>query len=184
MCFSLAIRALVPAVPRESQHPVHAPFTPVAVCPVTRHPTDLSQKRLTPLVLTTSESFRRVIDGFAFARLPDAHLLGVMPRTFVPTLTTTASMGRFLSRPAPRGLSAYFSPFPRPDPHGLRSRRAQMPSRMARQRHRRLVLDGFEHDGTLERVGMTTSEGSCGLVHEGSCHILVCGGPKTQTMMQ
>src|SRR6516164_8730856 len=90
LCFSLAIRALVPAVPRESQHPVHAPFTPVAVCPVTRHPTDLSQKRLTPLVLTTSMSFRRVIEGFAFARLPDAHLLGVMPRTFVPTLTTTA----------------------------------------------------------------------------------------------
>jgi hypothetical protein len=50
----------------------------------------LSQKRLTPLVLTTSMSFRRVIEGFAFARLSDAHLLGVMPRTFVPTLTTTA----------------------------------------------------------------------------------------------
>src|SRR5262249_40501155 len=32
--------------------------------------------------------------------------------------------------------------------------------------------------------GMTTLEGSCGLVHEASCHILVCGGPKTQTMMQ
>src|SRR5215813_1591594 len=27
-------------------------------------------------------------------------------------------------------------------------------------------------------------EGSCGQVHEASCHILVCGGPKTQTMMQ
>src|SRR5215813_10940586 len=26
--------------------------------------------------------------------------------------------------------------------------------------HRRLVLEGFEHDGTLERVGMTTFEGS------------------------
>ena len=70
--------------------PVHAPFTPVAICPVTRHPTDLSQKRLTPLVLTTSESFRRVIEGFTFVRLPDTHLLGVMPRTFAPTLTTTA----------------------------------------------------------------------------------------------
>jgi hypothetical protein len=52
------------------------------------------------------------------------------------------------------------------------------------QRHPQgFVLDGFEHDGTLERVGMTTSAGSCGLVHEASCHILVCGGPKTQTMM-
>jgi hypothetical protein len=28
--------------------------------------------------------------------------------------------------------------------------------------HRRLVLEGFEHDGTLERVGMTTFEGSPG----------------------
>src|SRR5262249_34163315 len=32
--------------------------------------------------------------------------------------------------------------------------------------------------------GDDKSEGSCGLVHEASCHILVCGGPKTQTMMQ
>lgn len=54
LVFSLAIRALVPAVPRESQHPTHAPSTPVAVCPVTRHLTDLSQKGYTPLVLTTS----------------------------------------------------------------------------------------------------------------------------------
>src|SRR3974377_504494 len=73
LCFSLAIRALVPAVPRESQHPVHAPFTPVAVCPVTRHPTDSSQKRLTPLVLTTSKSFRSATEGFAFARFADTH---------------------------------------------------------------------------------------------------------------
>ena len=31
---------------------------------------------------------------------------------------------------------------------------------------------------------MTKFEGSCGSVHEASCHILVCGGAKTQTMMQ
>ena len=56
---------------------------------------------------------------------------------------------------------------------------------MARSATRKgLVLDGSEHDGTLAVVGMTTSEGSCGWVHECSCHILVCGGPKTQTMMQ
>ena len=54
LCFSLAIRALVPAVPRKGLHPVHAPSTPVAVCPVIRHPTDLSQWDHTPLVLTTS----------------------------------------------------------------------------------------------------------------------------------
>src|SRR5215831_16661041 len=32
--------------------------------------------------------------------------------------------------------------------------------------HRRLVLEGFEHDGTLERVGMTTFEGSPRVVDE------------------
>jgi hypothetical protein len=31
---------------------------------------------------------------------------------------------------------------------------------------------------------MTKSEGSCGMMHERTRHILVCGGPKTQTMMQ
>jgi len=31
---------------------------------------------------------------------------------------------------------------------------------MARSATARLVLDGSEHDGTLERVGMTTFEGS------------------------
>ena len=51
--FSLAIRALVPAVPRKSLHPTHAPSTPVAVCPVIRHLTDFSQKGFTFLVLTT-----------------------------------------------------------------------------------------------------------------------------------
>jgi hypothetical protein len=57
---------------------------------------------------------------------------------------------------------------------------------MARQRHTRegLSLDGSEHDGTLERVGMTKSEGSPRVVHEHSCHILLFGGSETQTMMQ
>src|SRR5262245_32509572 len=50
--------------------------------------------------------------------------------------------------------------------------------------HRRLVLEGFEHDGTLERVGDDDVRGGAALVHEASCHMLVCGGPKTQTMMQ
>src|SRR6202049_3022686 len=53
LCFSLAIGALVPAVPRKSLHPTHAPSTPVAVCPVIRRLTDLSQKGFTLLVLTT-----------------------------------------------------------------------------------------------------------------------------------
>ena len=55
---------------------------------------------------------------------------------------------------------------------------------MARSATARLVLDGSEHDGTLAVVGMTKFEGSPRVVHEHSCHILVCGGVKTQTMMQ
>ena len=87
----------------------------------------------------------------------------------------------------PHGAYRYFStsvslfdldnPFPRPDPHGTSSRRAQKQSRMARSATRKgLVLDGFEHDGTLGVVGMTKFEGSPRVVHEHSCHILVFGG--------
>src|SRR5271165_5362002 len=49
-------QGLVPAVPRKSLCPTHAPSTPVAVRPVIRPPADLSQKRYTPLVLTTLAS--------------------------------------------------------------------------------------------------------------------------------
>jgi hypothetical protein len=51
---------------------------------------------------------------------------------------------------------------------------------MARSATRGLVLDGSEHDGILERVGMTMSEGSSHVVHEQSCHILLFGGPGTR----
>src|ERR1700745_3426541 len=51
----LASERLVPAVPRKSLHPLHAPSTPVAVCPVIRPLTDLSHKGFTLLVLTTFE---------------------------------------------------------------------------------------------------------------------------------
>ena len=40
LCVSLNIRALVPAVPCKSLHPIHALSTPIAACPVIRHPTD------------------------------------------------------------------------------------------------------------------------------------------------
>ena len=43
----LTSERLVPAVPHESQYPVHAPCAPIAVCPVIRHPTDLSQRSFT-----------------------------------------------------------------------------------------------------------------------------------------
>src|ERR1700675_4039412 len=51
--FSLGIKSLVPAVPRESLCPTHAPSTPVAARPVIRHLADLSQDDETVLVLTT-----------------------------------------------------------------------------------------------------------------------------------
>src|SRR5271166_551352 len=40
LCFSLGISGLVPAVPRKSLCPTHAPFTPVAARPVIRSPAD------------------------------------------------------------------------------------------------------------------------------------------------
>src|SRR5215212_11141034 len=53
LCFSLNIEALVPAVPRKSLCPTHAPSAPVAACPVIRNLADSSQWRFPPLVLTT-----------------------------------------------------------------------------------------------------------------------------------
>jgi hypothetical protein len=53
LCFSLGISKLVPAVPRKSLHPTHAPYTPATVRPIIRLPTDLSQRKYPPLVLVT-----------------------------------------------------------------------------------------------------------------------------------
>ena len=44
---------LAPAVPRNTLHPLHAPSAPIAVRPVIRHPSDLSQVNHTLLVSTT-----------------------------------------------------------------------------------------------------------------------------------
>jgi hypothetical protein len=49
----LASERLVPAVPHESPDQMHASYTPVAACPVTRSLTGLSQEIETPLVLPT-----------------------------------------------------------------------------------------------------------------------------------
>ena len=70
--------------------------------------------------------------------------------------------------------------------HTPSGRRAQERSRLAVHwaATDRLGLDGSEHDGILVVVGMTTSEGSSHVVREHSRHILLFGGPKTQTMMQ
>jgi hypothetical protein len=74
LSFSLLIRDLVPAVPRKSLYPTHAPSTPVAARPVTRHPADLSQDDETVLVLTTPKfittSFRKVHLHSSFGYTP------------------------------------------------------------------------------------------------------------------
>src|ERR1700674_3022356 len=46
----------VPAVPRKSLCPTHAPYTPVAVRTVIRLPADLSQEKKAPPVLTTLDT--------------------------------------------------------------------------------------------------------------------------------
>src|SRR5207237_3098893 len=51
--FSLSIKSLVPAVPRKSLCPTHAPSTPVAARPGIRHLAGLSQDDEALLVLTT-----------------------------------------------------------------------------------------------------------------------------------
>jgi hypothetical protein len=102
--------------------------------------------------------------------------------------------GDFCQGGATRVLSTFSSlsffvrpgkPFLRPDPH------VDGPARAGAVKAGRilaategLALDGAEHAGTLGRVGMTKSEGSPRVVHEGSCHILVFGGREAQTMMQ
>jgi hypothetical protein len=90
LCFSLAIMTLVPAVPRESLHPAHAPSTPTTARPVIRLPTDLSRKQLSSGFSGDNLKSRRVIEGFALAHLLDAYLPRIMSGTFDPTLITTA----------------------------------------------------------------------------------------------
>ena len=86
----LASERLVPAVPRKSLHPIHAPSTPVAARPVIRHLADSSQKDHTLLVLTTllflTTHLRRVHFRSSLGCLPAR----VCSRAFAPTLTTTA----------------------------------------------------------------------------------------------
>src|SRR6266446_4756143 len=86
----LTSERLVPAVPRDSLHPLHAPSTPVAVRSIIRHPADLSQVGFTLLVSTTLDflttRLRRVHFRSSLGRLPAR----VYSRAFPPTLTTTA----------------------------------------------------------------------------------------------
>jgi hypothetical protein len=87
----LTSERLVPAVPRNRLHPLHAALsTPVAVRSVIRHPADLSQVGYTLLVSTTLDflttRLRRVHFRSSLGRSPAR----VCSRAFPPTLTTTA----------------------------------------------------------------------------------------------
>ena len=102
-----ASERLVPAVPRDSLHPLHAPSTPIAVRSIIRHPADSSQVNHTLLVLTTLEilttRLRRVHFRSSLGCLParvfsrfssNAHHHGSLPQRLVGGL-----------RPAPESRS-------------------------------------------------------------------------------
>ena len=76
-------------------------------------------------------------------------------------------------------------PFLRPDPQSRRAgtRRSGQGWRVAPPR-KGLVLEGFEHDGTLVVVGMTKSEGSPHVVARTFVPHPCIRWVKTQTMMQ
>ena len=101
--FSLGIQALVPVVPHKSLDRVHAPYTPAAARPVTKHPAHLSQRVLPPLVLAAlyglSTRHRRVCLRSSPRTVP-ARRLHLW--TLTPTLTATAfdrsSLGWFEAR--------------------------------------------------------------------------------------
>src|ERR1700687_95804 len=86
----LASERLVPAVPRDSLHPLHAPSTAVAVRSVIRHPTDLSQVGYTLLVSTTLDFLTTRLRRVHFRSSLGRSLARVCSRAFPPTLTTTA----------------------------------------------------------------------------------------------
>src|SRR5262245_27574290 len=114
--------------------------------------------------------------------------------SLIPGPGTSACMGRILSRwcrkfPIHFSSLSFFvrpgSPFLRPDPHiriaGARKKRSRMGALAPTEGSSLRASSTTAH---LSVSAMTTSEGSCGLVHEASCHVLLCGGPKAQTMMQ
>ena len=86
---------LVPAVPRDSLHPLHAPSTPIAVRAVIRHPADSSQVNHTLLVSTTLEilttRLRRVHFRSSLGCSPARVVLALFLQRSPPWLFTTAA---------------------------------------------------------------------------------------------
>jgi len=103
LSFSLGIKGLVPAVPRKSLCPTHAPSTPVAAHPVIRRLAGLSQDDETVLVLTTlkfiTTRLRRVCFRSSFGHSPARFYPNFFIRRSPPQLFTAAA--RTGLRPAP-----------------------------------------------------------------------------------
>jgi hypothetical protein len=106
-----ASERLVPAVPRDSLHPLHALSTPVAVRSVIRHPADLSQENHTPLVSTTLEflttRLRRVHFRSSLGCSPARVVLALFLQRSPPWLFTTAAWGGLRPAPVSRSRGAF-----------------------------------------------------------------------------
>ena len=103
MNFSLNIETTGSHVPHKSLTQVHAVFTPEAAWAVYRFPPNLSRTQYRSSVLTSSLIFRRLIDRFACARLPEPYLprshAATFPKRSLPWLFTSAALGGL--KPAP-----------------------------------------------------------------------------------
>ena len=99
----LSSRRLVPAVPYRSPNQNHASYTPVAICPITKHPTDLSQVIETPLVLTTCLWITTRQQRFRSIRLSDSYLL-----EYYSTLSLECSLPHLFNAAASSGLKPAF----------------------------------------------------------------------------
>ena len=107
----LTSERLVPAVPRDSLHPLHALSTPVAVRSVIRHPADLSQVHHTLLVSTTLEflttRLRRVHFRSSLGCSPARVVLALFLQRSLPRLFTAAAWSGLRSAPESRSRGAF-----------------------------------------------------------------------------
>jgi hypothetical protein len=99
----LSSRRLVPAVPYRSPNQNHASYTPVAICPVTKLPTDLSQVMETPLVLTTCLWITTRQQKFRSIRLSDPYL-----PEYCSALSLECSLPHLFNAAASSGLKPAF----------------------------------------------------------------------------
>src|SRR5215469_10399337 len=92
----LASERLVPAVPYNRLHPLHALSTPVATCSVIRHPAGSSEERYTPLVSTTLDflttRLRKVHFRSSLRCIPARVSLALFPQRSPPTAFDHSSL--------------------------------------------------------------------------------------------